>query len=157
MNELKCKECGTALVQGVKECPSCGCPIEDTDFESNTVVKENAIKKFNVMPIISLIFGIVVIFMGITVKNKEISFDTYTANHYDVDHAVFGADFYTEIYEAADIIADELNDINGGVEVISESMEAVANVICYSAGMVMIALGISVAAVSCNYIRKVAV
>lgn len=148
MNELKCKECGRELALGETECPSCGCPIE------NINMKRNAVVKINVLPIISLILGVVIIIMGITVKNKEISFDRYTAKHYAVDHAVFGADFYTEIYEASDIIADELNDINSGVEVLSESIEAVVNVICYSAGMIMIALGISVAAVSCNYIRK---
>lgn len=148
MNELKCKECGAKLTQGEKECPSCGCPTESIDM------KRSAVVKINVLPIISLILGVLIIIMGVTVKNKEISFDTYTAIHYAVDHAVFGADFYTEIYEASDIIADELNDINSGVEVLSRSIEAVANVICYSAGMIMIALGISVTAVSCNYIRK---
>lgn len=154
MNELICKECGAALTQGTKECPSCGCPIEEVKNEQTLVAKENGTKKFNVMSIISLLLGVVIIIMGITVMNKEVSLDTYTAKHYDVDYVAFGGDFYTEIYGASDMIVDELNDINGGVEVLSESMVAMANVIYYPVGMMIIALGLGVVAVSCNHITK---
>ena len=154
MNELKCKECGATLVQGANECPSCGCPIEEVVIETVAAAKIQATKKFNVMSIISLLLGVAIIIMGITVMNKEVSIDTYSANYYDADYAVFGADFYTEIYGASDIIVDELNEINGGVELLSESMATMASVIYYSIGMMIIALGLGVVAVSCNHIKK---
>ena len=154
MNELKCKECGAALVQGAKECPSCGCPIEEVKVEYAAPTKTQTAKKFNVMSIISLLLGVVIIIMGITVMNKEVSIETYNAKHYDADYAAFGGYFYTEIYGASDIIVDELNDINGGVEVLSESMAAMANVIYYPVGMMIVALGLGVVAVSCNHIKK---
>ena len=49
---------------------------------------------------------------------------------------------------------DELNDISGGVEVLSESIAAMANAIYYSVGMMIIALGLGVVATSCNHIKK---
>lgn len=154
MDALKCKECGAELAQGTKECPNCGCPIEEINVECAAPTKTQIAKKFNVMPIISLLLGVVIIIMGITVMNKEVSIDTYIAKHYDADYAAFGGDFYTEIYGASDIIVDELNDINGGIEVLSESIAALANVIYYPIGMMIIALGLGVVAVSCNHIKK---
>lgn len=154
MNELKCKECGTIFEPGTKECPVCGCPIEEVKVECVAPTKTQTTKKFNVMSIISLLLGIVIIIMGITVMNAEVSIDTYSAKHYDADYAAFGGDFYTEIYGASDMIVDELNDINGSIEILSESMAAMANVIYYPAGMMIIALGLGVVAVSCNHIKK---
>ena len=160
MNELKCKECGVVLAQEAKECPYCGCPIEEVKVEyaaptkTKTTKKFNVMPMFNVMPIISLLLGVVIIIMDITVMNKEVSIDTYSAKQYDADHAAFGGDFYTEIYGASDIIVDELNDINGGVEVLSESMAVMANVIYYPVGMMIVALGLGVVAVSCGHIKK---
>lgn len=154
MSELKCKECGAILEQGVKECPSCGCPITETKEEQSVVIKEKNNKKFNIISIFSIFLGIVIIIMGIVVMNKEADIDMYRANDYDADSAKFGADFYTEIYKASDIIVDELNDINSGVEVLSESMAEMANTIYYSAGMIIISVGIGVIAVSCKHIKK---
>lgn len=155
MNELKCKECGAALVQGATECPSCGCPIEEVKIECAAPTKtQTAKKKVNVISILPLLLGIVIIVMGITVMNKGVSIDTYSAKHYDADYAAFGGDFYTEIYGVTDMIVDELNDINSGVEVLSESMATMASVIYYSTGMIIIALDLGVVAVSCNHIKK---
>lgn len=109
MNELKCKECGTLLTQDAKECPSCGCPIEKARVVPDKV---QTAMKFNVMSVISLFLGVAIIIMGISVMNGKVNIDTYSAGHYDADHAEFGGDFYTEIYGASDIIVDELNDIN---------------------------------------------
>lgn len=156
MNELKCKECGAELAQGVKECPSCGCPVEEAAFEYAEPAKAQTPKKFkiNIMPVISLLLGVVIIIMGITVKNKEVSIDTYSAKNYDAEGAAFGGDFYTEIYGASDMIVDELNDINRGVEALSESMEVMANAVYYPIGMAIIAIGIGVIAVSCSFVLK---
>lgn len=154
MSKLKCEECGAALTPEAKECPSCGCPIEEAKTEYEATVKTQPAKKFNVMPIISLSLGIIIIIMGITVTLKKVNIDTYSAKSYNADYAAFGGDFYTEIYKASDIIVDELNDINGGVEVLSESIVAMANVIYYPIGMMIIALGLGVVAVSCNHIKR---
>ena len=165
MNELKCKECGAEFTHGAKECPSCGCPIEEVKVESATPIKAQTAKNFNVMSIISLLLGVVIIIMGITVMNKEVSIDTYSTQNnttnYDADYCAFGADFYTEIYKTSDIIVDELNDVidgiddlKNGVEVISGSMSSIANVIYYPIGMMIVALGLGVIAVSCNHIKK---
>ena len=154
MNELKCKECGAILVQGTKECPSCGCPVEKAKIEYPELAKVWIGKKINVMSIISLFLGIVIIIMGITVMNKEVDVDTYSAKNYDAAYAAFGGDFYTEIYEASDIIVDELDDINGGIELLSESMATMVNVIYYPFGMMIIAIGLGVVAMSCNHLRK---
>lgn len=154
MNELKCRECGAVLAQGEKECPSCGCPVAEVKPENAAPTKKHTTKKINVMSIISMLLGVVIIIMGITVMNKEVSIDTYNAKYYDVDYVKFGGDFYTEIYKASDTIVDELNDINGGVEILSESMADIVNVIYYPTGMMIVALGLGVVAVSCNHIKK---
>lgn len=153
MNELKCKECGATLAQGTTECPSCGCPVEEASGETQ-ITKVQTAKKLNIMPIISLLLGVVIIVMGISVINKSVSIDTYSASHYDADTAKFGGDFYTSIYKASDIIVDELNDINGGIGILSESMSIMVNAIYYPIGMMIIAIGLGVVAVSCNHIKK---
>lgn len=154
MKELKCKECGAELTEGVTECPACGCPFEEDKPEPKVVAKPKRKNKISIMSLISFFFGIVIIIMGIVVMNKDVSIDTYTAKDYDVDYAAFGGDFYTEIYGASDTIVDELNDINSGVAVLSESISAIANVIYYPIGMMIIAIGLSVIALSCSQIKK---
>lgn len=158
MEELKCKECGTVLTQDAKECPACGCPIAEVIKAEPTVPKkekkEKIVSKINITAIISLLLGVAIIIMGATVINREVSIDTYRAGHYKAEHAEFGADFYTYIYDASDTMVDELNDINSGVELISESMSTMANAIYYPAGMIIIAIGLGVVAMSVNNIKK---
>lgn len=154
MRELICKECGARLKPRTTECQSCGCPIEEANVDYPTITNVPTVNNLNVRSIISLLLGVVIVIMGITVMNKEVTIGTYGATHYDVDYASFGADFYTEIYGASDIIVDELNDINGGIKVLSEAMAIMANVIYYPIGMMIVALGLGVIAVSCNYIKK---
>ncbi len=154
MSELKYEECGTELEEEAKECPSGESPIEEAATESAAPIKARVTKKFNVTAIISLLLGVVIIIMGITVMNKKVSVDTHAMGYYDADYAAFGADFYTEIYRASDIIVDELNKINDGVVVLSQSMKTMANVIYYPVGMMIVALGLGVVAVSCNHIKK---
>ena len=157
MDIVKCTECGSEVAAGVKECPSCGCPIPEktTETISNTVSSSTEKKKkINYMSIISLVLGAIIIIMGISVMNKEIDIESHNASNYDVDYAAFGGDFYTEIYGASDVIVDELDEINNGIELLSESIETVANVVYYPIGMLMVSLGIGVIAISCNYIKK---
>lgn len=153
MNEIKCKECGAALALGTKECPACGCPVEGR-AEYVAPAQPQTKKKFNVMSIFSFLIGVVIVIMGITVMNKDVNIYTYYANPYNADYAAFGGDFYTEIYGVCDIIVDELDDINGGIEALSKSMETMANVIYYPIGMMIIALGLGVLAISFIHIKE---
>lgn len=155
MNELKCKECGATLTHGTTECPSCGCPIAEAKSDQVMTFSEKKPPKINPMSIVSLVLGIVIMIMGVTVMNKKVNIDTYTAKHYDADSAAFGGDFYTEIYGASDIIVDELSDINGGVELLSESMASMSNIIYYPIGMLIVAFGIGVISVSLIHIKSV--
>ena len=116
--------------------------------------KENFLKQFNKMALVSMAIGLVIIIMGFVVIGKNVSVNTHYAHSYDVDYAAFGADFYTEIYGASDVIVSALDDINGGIGQISQSMAVLANVVQYPIGMLIIALGLGVIAVSCNNLKK---
>lgn len=161
MEEVKCPECGTMVKSGIVECPNCGCPVEHTE---STIVKKDdkdrksisAICKGNkvIYPLISLIIGIVIVILGINVVLHKIEAESYDVKSYDADSAIFGADFYTEIYGASDIIVDELNDINGGISIITDRMDMVTQAIYYGSGMIIIAIGLGVVAVSFIYLGK---
>lgn len=154
MSELRCKECGAPLEQGMRECPACGCPVEEEKKKQAAVSKGKAAVKLNIMAVVSLLIGIAIVIMGMNVMHKEANISTYSAKHYDIDYAAFGADFYTDIYEASDVIVDELSDINGGMEKISESIAEMANGIYEPIGMMIMAIGLGVIAVSCKDILK---
>lgn len=156
MNERKCNECGTVIPEGAAVCPSCGCPIPVEEAKSceKKQEKRKIPVAINWMAVISLILGLVIIFMGTSVKKASISLDIYNAKRYSADEARFGADFYTEIYKASDIMVDELNDINGGIGELSESLNKMANVIYYPIGTMIEAMGLGVIAVSCIHLMK---
>ena len=116
--------------------------------------------------IITVLIGIVVIFLGTSVMdpsaNHKVSAKTpsYTAGYYNAEYASFGADFYTYIYEASDIIVDELNDINSAMGVLvqaqnaateaaAEHVEATDDLISTVGkvgGMVIVAIGLAIVA-----------
>lgn len=154
MEELKCKECGAVLAQNAKECPVCGCPVDVTEatpieVKGEPIAQDTSVKtakakaadlvkgkksvKINFMAVISLILGVVIIVMGAKVAKMkvDVDVDTFTPKHYDADTAMFKGEFYTEIYEATDTMA---------------------NAIYYPIGMLIIALGLGVIAVSCIHI-----
>lgn len=164
MKERKCPECGTVLTENVKECPKCGCIIEDIqqDVKTTDIGKLNVFnkeihskKKTNFMPVLSLIIGIITIILGCMIMNHKNGFETYSARTYNADNAAFGADFYTEIYKASDIIVDELSDINGGMEIVSNEMKVIVEAIYYGCGMIVIAIGLGTVAISLMNIGKV--
>ena len=156
MSEYKCTDCGAELKEGMTECPVCGCPsaVVEEKPQKAKISPIDILKHININALISLVLGIVIIFMGVSVKNTEISIDTYNAKHFDADYVTFGGDFYTYIYEASDTIVDELSSINGGIESLSESINTMANVIYEPIGTLIIAVGLGVIAVSCNHIKK---
>lgn len=160
MGDMKCIECGAILPEGAKECPNCGCPVNYSEMnktseslepkrENITVNKERGEReKKNVLPIVSLIFGIVIFILGCVVLSRDVDAVSYTANSYNADSAIFGADFYTEIYAASDTMVDELNDINSGVAIVSESITEMIGAIYFGSGMIIIAVGLTVIALS---------
>lgn len=159
MEEIRCTECGEMLVNGTKECPKCGCPVNylqpEIKKEEITIVKsDNGENKKTILPIISLVIGVVIVIMGFMLLTHKSNIEVYDARIYDVDKVAFGADFYTEIYNASDTIVDELNDINGGIAVISNSLASVIEAIYYGGGMVVIALGLGIVAISFMNINK---
>lgn len=195
MNEIKCPECGNVVPENVKECPTCGYPIEVKENENknenptveNTVVNEEsnieknksvekALKKFQIknikiMPLISLVIGVIMIIIGYKVMRQTADEEavytgaSYSAGSYNVSDYTFGADFYSEIYEASNTIVDELDEINSNVadgftdvnkaaEAVTSSVNNIIDTIYYVAGMLIIVLGMGTIAVACIHIKK---
>ena len=157
MEERKCPECGEVILENLHECPRCGCPLEDnipTTVPQETqpkISKEKEVhskKKVNIMPLISLVIGIIVFILGCTLLNHKYSLETYSARSYNVDSAAFGADFYTEIYGASDTIVD------GGIATISSAFTEIVYAIYFSGGIIVIALGLGIVAMSLLHIGK---
>lgn len=171
MEERKCIECGQIIPDNMSECPNCGCPIgeveeankfeeenevnnveeeiEKTIFESpndNKCHKENKIR--TIFTSIALVIGLITIIMGYRVVSHDVEAELHKSGMYDVGFSVFGGDFYTEIYKASDTIVDELNSINNGMSVISNSMKSTIKAIYYGSGMVIIAIGLGITAFS---------
>ena len=77
--------------------------------------------------------GILVILLGIILVCLSPSFETssgsisYDPSSYNADYAEFGADFYTYMYSASDIIVDELNDINEGLGEVVKAQKYINN------------------------------
>lgn len=90
---------------------------------------------------------------------------SYSAGSYNVSDYTFGADFYSEIYEASNTIVDELDEINSNVadgftdvnkaaEAVTSSVNNIIDTIYYVAGMLIIVLGMGTIAVACIHIKK---
>lgn len=148
--------------------------------EQNSEVQKQEKKKrkftVNIPSIVSLLLGIAIIVLGVSVMNMKTEITIYkdesasngSQRNYDIQGASFGADFYTYMYDAADTIVDELdtvteeldttidelNDVNKGIETLSQGMSDMANAIYYPAGIIVIAIGMGVIAMSCNHILK---
>lgn len=154
MEELKCMECGALLEQGAAACPKCGCPVEaaapvETEPAEKKKMNLNLSDlkiKVDVTAIIALVIGIVISVMGNGVMNQSVNMLTYSAGRYSVDYCAFGADFYTEIYNASDVMVDAMSGVGNGVAAISNQLPELASAIYYCAGMLMIAIGLSTVA-----------
>lgn len=159
MEKISCTECGEILANGAKECPKCGCPVDDSQPEIKkkkvTAVKSDKEEcKKSILPIVSFVIGIVIIILGFMLLMHKSDIEVYDAESYNIDKATFGADFYTEIYSASDTIVDELNDINGGIAALSESLVSVIAAIYYGCGVVVITMGFGIVAISLMNIDK---
>lgn len=172
MEEKKCIECGQIIPDNMDECPNCGCPIEEIE-DTNKFKEENDLNNIGKKEIkknisessndnkcdktskirmiftsIALIIGLIAIIMGHKVMSHDVETELHNAGMYDVGFNAFGGDFYTEIYKASDTIVDELNSINNGMSVISNSMKSTIKAIYYGSGMVIIAIGLGIVALS---------
>ena len=193
MNEMKCPECGSIVPANRKECPNCGYPIEIKEVENENIVventttndakvteestvefpvvnKETSSKKIRIMPIISFAIGVVMIIIGCIVM-KQKSDDgtiylgnTYSSNSYNVEDYSFGADFYSEIYQASNTIVDELDDINKNISsgftdvnnaasAITGSINNIIDTIYFVSGVLIIVLGMGTVAISCLHMK----
>lgn len=151
MNDFTCNECGAILPQNATECPNCGCPVPSTP---QNAFKKKTLSSLRIQSVISLILGIIILVLGVSLMKKDVSLDPYSAKKYDAEYTAFGGDFYTSIYGATDIIVDELSDINDGLESLSETMISSIEAIYYAGGVIVSALGLGVIAMSCCYISK---
>ena len=161
----KCAQCGTEFDETTKVCPNCNCPVQESTTEEKTddtpinVPEENkkpASKKskINILAVITLAVGIVIFIMGVQVKNKHLDIEAYKASQYEVESYSFGADFFTEIYKVVETVADVINDVNGGIASVSESVIEFSDMVTYSAGMIIIAIGLGVIVISVLHIKK---
>ena len=170
MEERKCIECGQIIPDNMNECPNCGCPIGDVENENKFIeenelsnieqkeIKKNISENLNdnkcdktnkiriIFTSIALIIGLITIIMGYKVMSHDVEAELHNAGMYDVGFNAFGGDFYTEIYKASDTIVDELNSINHGISIVSNSMKSTIKAIYYGSGMVIIAIGLGITA-----------
>ena len=151
MNEIKCPECGSVINADVEICPTCGFPVKKSDEQK--IITEKEKKHFNVLSLIALLIGVVIIIIGGYTATRKADLKIHSAKKYNTDIAAFGADFYTEIYDATKAAADGVWDVNSGIEIISKDMSSIANTIYFSAGMIIIAIGSAIVAVSIKNIK----
>lgn len=110
-----------------------------------------------ILSIVVAVIAVVIIVLGISLISTDPVGASYSGDfgHYDAESAAFGADFYTYMYNASDIIVSELNDIgnnlpeiiaaqNGAIKATNNLNETVAK----AGGMVVIAIGLAVLAYS---------
>ena len=102
------------------------------------------------------VIGLVVIILGASLSGTDVksaSSFSYSAGSFDVPGASFGADFYTYMYDASDMIVSELDAMGEGFaemvdaqshmgKKIVETTKAVYEV----GGMIVIALGLALIA-----------
>lgn len=181
MANIICKECGVEIVgEYVANCPNCGCPVErgqelvqentnpEKDFEqySQTIYTAPAVSPvatpaytgnkggINVGAIISVLIGLAIIIIGIVLMNSSVTVPNHSATSYSVKSAKFGADFYTYMYDASDTMVSELDEINHGIQTLSESSLSVIMAINHSVGMLIIAIGLCTIAVAFPKVRR---
>lgn len=159
MSDYQCLECGEVFDSEQKNCPNCGCPVEKTVSQEQDAKKEFKVNIFdknpqNIKQYCSIAISIVIVIIGIFIAAKSVKVDNYTASSYQVEDYEFGPDFYTQIYQATGTAAKELNDINGGIQSLSSSINAGIKAIYTVSGTIIIAIGLGTIAVSLNLIKN---
>ena len=160
-DEIKCPECGAMVARDVKTCPQCGCPMPASTEQPKYVApaaqpaapaKPKA--KTSKAAVVGVILGILITLMGGSLIGRTATTTPHMASSYDASSASFGADFYTYIYDASDTIVDELNDIDSGIESVSNSVTELIQVVYLCSGEIVIALGLTMVVGSLGKLRK---
>lgn len=141
-----------APINNVPEEKTNDTPINNVPDENKKPASKKS--KINILAVITLAVGIVIFIMGVQVKNKHLDIEAYKASQYEVESYSFGADFFTEIYKVVETVADVINDVNGGIASVSESVIEFSDMVTYSAGMIIIAIGLGVIVISVLHIKK---
>lgn len=145
----ECKKCGTLLSDVVTTCGKCGQPVEEpvrtkpsmqtnsagsqptfgavnqssSAFQSGVSSTVSFYKPVNSTARAVIIFKLLVciagIIMGIVIINFKGDFPVYTDS---VSSAMFGADFYTEIHDAASTAANNISDTAYLIQKIGRSL-----------------------------------
>ena len=120
--------------------------------------------------IVTAVLGLIAIILGFTLLGEQ---DTHSTNGQsfghiatvsDVPGASFGADFYTYMYDASDVMVSELSAINHAASTIIDAQNAIiknpastvraadalANTISKVGGVVTIAIGMAILAYAAN-------
>lgn len=128
----------------------------------------NNLKK--ITAIVTAVLGLIAIILGFTLLGEQ---DTHSTNGQsfvhiapvsDVPGASFGADFYTYMYDASDVMVSELSDINQAASTIIDAQNAIikntsstvratdslANTISKAGGIITIAIGMAILAYAAN-------
>lgn len=180
MEMKNCVECGTELQEGMETCPKCGCIVEQSQTVEIITNEAEPVKTETPQPtkmemkvpasqipvksskkkLLSLGLGIVMVIMGLILATRKAdlsySGENFSSGYHNVTDYSFGADFYTEIYEANNTIVDELNSIDGNVadgftsisNGLSSTARGTVNAIYLCAGMITIALGLGTIALT---------
>lgn len=148
---INCPGCGKTISNMAKECPECG-----YSFENENVISEKSrkAKKVYVPSVIALIIGICIIALGVTVYDEKVGISTHSSKYNSVLSYSFGADFYTEMYNASSTMVSELNDIDSGLAVATSGIQNLGYIIYKSVGMLIIVLGLGVVAIAIINIQK---
>ena len=146
MNEIKCPECGNMVEESLENCPTCGYPLKKKKEKKNSSV--------SLCACLALIIGVIIIGMGAYTTTKSAGVKVHTAKTYEAEYAAFGADFYTEIYGATKAASDSLNNIDAGLAIVSKDANSIINAMYFSTGMIIMAIGGAVVAVSITKLRK---
>ena len=108
-----------------------------------------------IISIAMVVIGIAVIILGTGLMGESTSAKSFshTAAYNDADGASFGGDFYTYIYEASDIIVDELYSIDKGISVMVEAQNyqikkaaETTDAVYKVGGTIVLAIGLAIVA-----------
>ena len=171
MEDFFCKECGAAIPHGVAACPNCGFPIKideqaasdiPTDTpphakanqpaQSHLIMKRKSGWTLNFPAVISLILGLVIIFIGANLSKTAPNTSAFHFGNYNVEYAAFGGDFYTEIHGAVRTVSQELSSIGNGLSELSDSVNCTVECINHACGLVVVAIGLATVAISLTHL-----
>lgn len=128
----ECKNCGAMLTDTAEKCMECGYQVEEpvtednqssSDVQSGVSSTVSSYEPVNSTARAIIIFKLLVciagFIMGIVIVNFKGDFTFYTST---VSPARFGADFYTEIHDAASTAANNISDTASLIRNIGRSL-----------------------------------